>query len=169
MKNLFLVFAFLFLSFFLPPLSVARAAAIRDELRVCDQYLDLDRELGCQGRGYLRDVGYEMCRDYVFRDPEFTRFGREVLARIRRCLVRVLRESAVPLTCDNVEGVGFASHAPCYVHSGFCELSFSDQWIVLEVGSPLLLYPQIWDQLFRIVGHCQHRSDPLNEAVAFGM
>jgi len=62
------------------------------------------------------------------------------------CLQRAfLYETTEAMTCTEVADVSFAAHAPCYLDSGVCDLSFDDQ---LTIGnavefSDLLSWPQM--------------------------
>ena len=56
---------------------------------------------------------------------------------VRECLVQTLdAETGPDSTCEEIEDVGIASHAACYVQAGFCELSITDWFAIVHTIDP---------------------------------
>lgn len=126
----------------------------RPKLSECDGYAEKSRELGCSNRGYLLKFGYRYCREFVRRNDDFTEFGQDVLAKIRRCLLDKI-ETEPGLTCRNVKSKAQDHHVECYVKSGYCELNLGDKWTIADIVWDELNDPGFEDTTNRILDECK--------------
>lgn len=128
-------------------------ADVGSELSVCDAYLNKERELGCTKRNYLVRFGFKYCRAFVEQNDRFTEHGQMVTRQIRECLVREL-ETNEKMVCRNALVLSVKAHVGCYVDSGFCDLGFLDQWIILENIWPELLNKRMRNSSLEILRLC---------------
>jgi hypothetical protein len=139
----------------LAPLSV-QATPAAGLVGTCDYYQALSDSLDCDSQGYLLHFGAHYCWKFVIEEPAFSPAGQAILDRIRTCLQTGL-ENAPALTCANVESIAVATHFPCYIQSGFCNLSFAEQSVLGASIIPTLLNPQIEKTLNEIRRTCERR------------
>ena len=96
-------------------------------------YVCLDGALGCGEGGYPLGFGGRYVRAYI-EDirPDMTPEGAAWLGRVGVCLqARLAASLDGDPTCAEVWAAGFATHAPCYLETGWCELTIEDQIAVL--------------------------------------
>jgi hypothetical protein len=77
------------------------------------------------------------CRRFALvTEPRVSVAARAWLARVRTCLADYLeREVPYDASCDEIWRLGTASHAQCYVTTGFCQLAASDWLAILHTIS----------------------------------
>ena len=107
---------------------------IRD--RQGDYYRCLDTTLiggvGCGAEGYPLGFGAKYA-DRSFEETwyELTPAGQAFFLAVSPCLQeRLAAQMAADTSCDEVWDDGFATHAGCYVDSGFCELPAEDLLVI---------------------------------------
>lgn len=120
----------------------------------CSYYSCLSKSLRCRDEGYLKSFGQHYCAYFEKNEARYSREGKVFLSRVRLCLQKALsRES---LSCDNVRAKAIDSHIPCYVESGFCELSLKDRQRIYDAVWRELRRPDFFAAAFKIQGHCQN-------------
>lgn len=112
----------------------ATPADIRD--RRGDYYRCLDTTLvegaGCGAEGYPLGFGAKYA-DRSFDDTwyDLTSAGQDFFLAVSPCLQeRLAAEVTAATSCDEVWDDGFATHAGCYVDSGFCDLPMEDLYVI---------------------------------------
>lgn len=90
----------------------------------------LDGGRGCGDAGYPLGFAAKYADRYVWEvrpdtGPEAQAFLAEVLVCLQQ---RFLDGVDVDMSCEQVAEIGFASHVPCYVGSGFCAVPLADQF-----------------------------------------
>ncbi len=112
----------------------ATPADIRD--REGDYYRCLDSTLvggdGCGTAGYPLGFGAKYA-DRSFQETwyELTSAGQDFFLAVSPCLQeRLAAQVTAASTCDHVWDDGFATHADCYVDSGFCDLPAEDLYVI---------------------------------------
>jgi hypothetical protein len=112
----------------------ATPADIRD--RKGDYYRCLDTTLvdgaGCGAEGYPLGFGARYA-DRSFEETwyDLTSAGQDFFLAVSPCLQERLAARVIAATtCDEVWDDGFATHAGCYVDSGFCDLPTEDLYVI---------------------------------------
>ncbi len=93
---------------------------------------------GCGPDGYLLGFGGKYARKYMLEvRPNLSEAGQAFLDHNLTCLEEALSAGmeAEP-RCEDVSTLGFASHVPCYVESGFCELPLDDVLLIATAVEP---------------------------------
>lgn len=132
---------------------------IRD--REGDYYRCLDTTLGggagCGPEGYPLGFGARYA-DRSFEEVwyELSPAGQAFFLAVSPCLQERLAAVVTPeTTCDDVWLEGFATHAGCYVDSGFCDLPTED---VIVIGAmfdaDVLQLPEFAEQLSDVYEGC---------------
>jgi hypothetical protein len=148
--NKYLILA-IFSAFLIQPAHAYQAA---ENLGTCSYYDALSSELSCSNEtGYLMQFGARYCHQF---DENFSRFslnGQRVLTEIRTCLQEEL-EKTPELTCGNVKAVAAESHVYCYRQARFCQMSFLDQFTLMQIVAPAILDPDLRAAVKRIEREC---------------
>lgn len=104
---------------------------------VCGYYTCVDDALGCADDTYLLSFACKYADRYLAETyGEMTDDGQRFLREVFECLQETLAGEGAILDCASAEEVGFASHVPCYVDAGFCELILDDKLLVLQAIDP---------------------------------
>lgn len=100
----------------------------------CAYYACREATAHCGEDGYLMRFANHYCQRYrLVSEPHASPAARRFLERVRRCLVTTF-DAEVPegTDCATMRERGFASHAGCYVETGFCDLAVADWLLVLN-------------------------------------
>jgi hypothetical protein len=107
----------------------------------------LESRYNCGPFGYPIGYGARFCQAFSDQRSKFSSEGLEWMLKTMQCLQTTLISEATALdgtTCSDLEHKAFASHAPCYVHSGLCKLSEADWLAILEIVHVKTLFRN-WD------------------------
>lgn len=90
-------------------------------------------ELRCSAKNYLLRFGEHYCNQFLKPKVKnsFSKAGGRIVANIRLCLQNELVNDT-RLTCRTSKSLAQEHHLRCYVESGFCELGFSDKYVILQ-------------------------------------
>lgn len=124
---------------------------------VCDYYCSKALELGCTKSNYLVGFGQKYCKSYIRNAGEFTPSGREVLAKIRQCLIADLKSKS-DLSCQNAESYGLHSHFGCYTESGYCALSLGDKMEIFWLAGRQIFNPKVRAALGQLDDYCSRHA-----------
>lgn len=111
-------------------LALANESSCGDSVGECSFYACIEAEYTCGDNGYPLAFGEKYCSQFSNYDEQFSKNGRRWLAEAKICLQHKLLEDAPYASCKELNKEAFADHIPCYVESGFCELSLKDKAIV---------------------------------------
>lgn len=108
------------------------------ESGACPFYRCLDDALGCGPDAYLLDFACRYADLYLAETyAEMTEAGQSFLESVFECLQTSLAAETDALTdCTAAAELGFASHVPCYLDAGFCELPLEDKLLVFAAIDP---------------------------------
>lgn len=132
------------------------SAGANSDLRQCDTYLDVAKNLECDQENYLIKFGYRYCRKFIEKEHKFTDRGQLILSGIRSCLLDRL-VSEPQLSCGNVQIISETHHFQCYVDSGYCELG---PWDQLKLG--WMIKKELLNPRFHAVSESIHQYCVLN-------
>lgn len=105
----------------------------------CEYYQCLSQEKNCDEKAYPLKFGHKYCQKYGRNLEKFSENGKAWVGSVRRCLISEIEKYQAEITCSEIKKKAFASHAPCYIESGYCELSLKDQRRVLKIIYPALM------------------------------
>lgn len=113
--------------------STVAGATCRSDIRSCTVYSCLADELRCSSKNYLLRFGEHYCKQFLKPEVKksFSKAGGLVVANIRLCLQNELVNDA-RLNCRTSKSLAQEHHLRCYVAAGFCELGFSDKYVILQ-------------------------------------
>lgn len=106
----------------------------------CEYYRCVEAQTSCGFRGYPKGFGQKYCLRFQRNVGKFSSQGREFIERTRHCLIDQLDKMDSSIKCSKIKKQAFKDHVPCYVESGYCELSKHDR---------KELYKTIWPSLWR--------------------
>jgi hypothetical protein len=128
----------------------------------CQQYLDdceyyscLEVEKQCGRRGYLIGFGRKFCMRFDKRQGNFSDEGKAWMERVRSCLIRGMEEAPQSLSCRTFKRAAVKLHVPCYVESGYCELSKRDKKAVIKMIRWNLWRPSLLNAGIRVLKACK--------------
>lgn len=120
----------------------------------CSYYECRSYEMACADTDYLMRFGSHYCQAFDREIDKFTPQGRDVLAAIKSCL-QVQLEDQQGLTCSNALDFAYQQHERCYLEAGFCNLSFSDKWLILWTVMPELKSAGFRNVVARVSAGCR--------------
>jgi hypothetical protein len=126
-----------------------------------DWYRCLDTTLaqgeGCGPEGYPLGFGAKYAdRSFDMTYDELGPDGQAFFVLVASCLQQELATRVTPqTTCAEVWDLGFATHADCYVESGFCALPTADLLVVASMYDPDLgALPEFQASLVDVAAGC---------------
>ena len=104
----------------------------------CEYYRCRDKESQCGEDGYLLGyVGTYCDRFSRVTEAKASPAAAAWLQEVRACLITTLEnETDETSSCEEIEAIGIASHATCYVEAGFCDLSLGDWFQIVHTIDP---------------------------------
>lgn len=104
----------------------------------CEYYRCREAQSQCGDEGYLLGyVGPYCDRFSRVTEEKASPAAAAWLEEVRACLVTTLDNATdASSSCEEIEEVGIASHATCYVQAGFCELSLADWFQIVHTIDP---------------------------------
>lgn len=120
----------------------------------CEPYLEINEQLSCPAEGYFISFGYKYCRKFVETESEYSHQGQKTLGIIRQCLIHEISNEA-ELTCENARSRALEHHHVCYTGSGFCQLSFWDQFRIYRAVHAEIQEPDFKKTLKKIRKFCR--------------
>jgi hypothetical protein len=94
----------------------------------------LNHEQGCGSDGYPVAIGLQYSERFArWTLPRLSAEGQQWIFATSQCLIRAM----IPwvsgdVTCSQFAREAYASHATCYVESGFCDLPLGDHVAILR-------------------------------------
>ncbi|KAK6523599.1 hypothetical protein TWF281_001580 [Arthrobotrys megalospora] len=93
----------------------------------CDFYTCLAGKSGCGSAGYELGYALPFCNAITAISSTLSPNGQTWYSDTKLCLQNALvTEASCETSCTDIYLNAFASHVPCYIDSGFCELSGAD-------------------------------------------
>jgi hypothetical protein len=121
----------------------------------CSYYLCRESEHSCGDDGYFIHFSYRYCREFFDEvKPVVSEATAGWLDRIAVCLQEEVEKMPVETSCSEVQSEAIASHAGCYVSTGFCEIPFADKLRVIKTVYAEALHPSIDEAFAKIVREC---------------
>ena len=106
----------------------------------CDYYLQVESIFRCGPSGYVLGYAAKMCQKYLKVERQMGPNVRWWFPRVRFCLQQKLQELP-KRSCQQIKHDAYKSHIPCYLNTGFCKLTFSEQLEIIEVTGLDILNP----------------------------
>lgn len=124
----------------------------------CEYYSCVSESRHCRNSSYLIRFGRKYCLRYDNRRPSFSLNGRIWIDNVRGCLIRHMNTYPETMSCKEFKNVAFKDHVPCYLESGFCELSKSDRLEILKTIWTSLGNFQILSNGFKVIQSCSSKN-----------
>ncbi len=104
----------------------------------CEYYRCREAQSQCGEDGYLQAyVGPYCDRFSRVTEAKASPAAAAWLEEVRACLITTLDNATDETSsCEEIETIGIASHATCYVQSGFCELGLSGWFHIVHTIDP---------------------------------
>ncbi|KAK6352337.1 hypothetical protein TWF730_009166 [Orbilia blumenaviensis] len=100
----------------------------------CDFYNCLENKSNCGASGYALGYALPFCNAITAVSSTLSPNGQAWYSATKLCLQNALvTEASCQTSCTDIYLNAFASHVPCYVDSGFCELSGADLKIFFQI------------------------------------
>ncbi|WP_413587380.1 hypothetical protein [Bdellovibrio sp. HCB274] len=97
----------------------------------CEFYRCMSKQQPCGKKGYWKGFGIPYCELFVKDEHKFSQDSQIWLQEVRFCLQVRLRETADGLRCAQIKQKAIQDHVSCYVDTGFCQLSFPEQFKIM--------------------------------------
>jgi hypothetical protein len=120
----------------------------------CEYYSCISQEKSCSSDSYPLAFGRRFCLRYGANISKFSENGKSWIENVRQCLIREMETFESDLSCSELQNKAFKSHIPCYVKSGFCELSLSDKRKIMQTLWPSLGNPQVISDGMAVLKSC---------------
>lgn len=121
----------------------------------CDYYHEVEKTYLCGSEGYPLKFGNRLCRKYLAAEEDMPRRVKVWFPKIRFCLQDYIEKQYGSIrSCSDLYRKAIDSHVGCYLATGFCKLSITDQAAILKVTSTDLLNPDIVGLSIRVKAAC---------------
>jgi hypothetical protein len=77
---------------------------------------------------------------------------------VRGFLIRHMNTYSDTMSCKDFKNYAFRDHVPCYLESGFCELSRSDRLEILKTIWPSLGHLKLVSNGYRVLQACSNKN-----------
>ncbi len=125
-----------------------------DAQNTCEYYSCVEEQRHCGQKGYLLGFGKKYCLKFEENENYFSDAGKKWTKRVRECLIDNL-ELPLSLSCKKFKKSQIKSHVPCYIKSGYCELSRKDRFALKKVIYKSMWRPSlIWAGL-KVLANCR--------------
>lgn len=109
----------------------------------CDFYRCVDKEMPCGDDGYLLGFGERFCLRFDNILDNLSPQGKTWFFTARQCLTEKILTLDKSSSCHEIEEKSYSDHKPCYIESGYCDLSVKDKAFIMKVISPLLMKKKV--------------------------
>ncbi|KAK6498926.1 hypothetical protein TWF481_011497 [Arthrobotrys musiformis] len=100
----------------------------------CTFYTCLESKSGCGPSGYELGYALPFCNAISAVSSSLSANGQAWYSATKLCLQNALvTEASCKTSCTDIYLNAFASHVPCYVNNGFCELNGADLKIFFQI------------------------------------
>ncbi len=120
----------------------------------CEYYSCVEEQRHCGKKGYLLNFGKKYCLKFSEKDHLFSEKGKEWLSNVRECLIKNLDKSQA-VSCRKFKREQFKAHIPCYVNTGYCDLSRKDRFAVKKVIYKSMWRPSLLWSGMRVILSCR--------------
>lgn len=93
----------------------------------CEYYSCVSNSKHCSDESYPENFGKRYCLRYEERKENFSEEGKTWIQEVRKCLIQDMSTFENDLSCSQLRKRAFKGHVPCYVESGYCNLSLRDK------------------------------------------
>lgn len=105
----------------------------------CDFYSCIEQKISCGSDGYFIGFGERFCRRFDKIFGKLSSQGKVWFTTARQCLTNKVITLDKGSSCHEIEEQAYSDHRPCYISSGYCDLSKRDKAKIIKVIFPLLL------------------------------
>lgn len=132
----------------------------------CVAYDDVEELFKCGSKGYPINYGGKYCKKFSENRHRFSDEGKKWLDATLECLVQEivliqdsLRSQMNPnnrkTVCKRLKHLAFDSHIPCYLESGYCDLSRKDKRIVTNIVFPSIFRIRVIQAGLKVQAECR--------------
>lgn len=121
----------------------------------CEYYSCIEESKRCGKRGYPLGFGKKYCNRFAGLSHQLSDQGKRWMETVRNCLIEKLETVSPEATCRKFKREAISQHVPCYVESGYCELSKKDKKIVLKTIRKSLWRPTLFVAGIRVIRLCK--------------
>lgn len=104
----------------------------------CEYYSCVSEAKHCESYSYPLQFGKRYCLRFTDRLKNFSARGKMWVEEVRKCLIHNMSTYEEDVTCGQIRRKAFRDHVPCYVESGFCNLSLRDKRLIIKTALPAL-------------------------------
>lgn len=149
-------FIFIFLAIMCPLLAYSDTCVPSNNS--CEFYECKENEFQCGSKGYWMSFGKPFCQKFLDHEQSFSDSSRNWLQDVRLCLQERVAETASTISCKKIHKFAMHSHVSCYVDTGFCDLSFTEQFVVYWHLKSALSDIETWREAHLLRRACANRS-----------
>lgn len=121
----------------------------------CEYYSCVETIKKCGKRGYLSGFGEKYCRKFQSNESLFSSNGKEWIESVKSCLINEIEMTDESASCSHFKTRSISRHVPCYISSGYCELSKRDKSMVIKTIRGSLWRPSIIKAGLKILSQCK--------------
>lgn len=127
----------------------------------CEKYLDdcqyyscIEETKHCGKKGYLLDFGNKYCHKFVSKAEKLSLQGQLWMTEVKTCLIHQLDNLDSGLSCRKYKKAAVDQHVPCYIDSGYCQLSTHDKKAIINIIRGSLWKPSLFNAGIQVLRHC---------------
>lgn len=122
----------------------------------CEYYSCIEAEKQCGKRGYPLGFGKKYCLKFDEKKESLSEEGQEWMLRVRSCLIQEMEQFEQTLTCKKFKKQSVKVHVPCYINSGYCQLSKKDRKAVIKIIRWSTWRPSILSAGVKVLKSCKN-------------
>tara|TARA_R110002072_G_scaffold534_6_gene4042 strand:- start:217886 stop:218344 length:459 start_codon:yes stop_codon:yes gene_type:complete len=120
----------------------------------CEYYTCINQEKNCGSSSYFLKFGKKYCNKFAEHEEEFSRDGQDWIKRTKVCLIDSIDKIEDGISCNQYKREAISHHIPCYLDSGYCDLSNYDRAIVTKTILKSLWRPSMISAGIRVLTSC---------------
>lgn len=121
----------------------------------CEFYACVESHKKCGKKGYLEGFGLRYCEKFEKKKHNFSDNGKLWMNEVKLCLISELEKIDDNNSCSSFKKESIKNHVPCYINSGYCELSKKDKLVVINTIKYSLYRPSLIKAGLAVLKNCK--------------
>ncbi len=123
----------------------------------CEYYTCINKIKKCGKRSYFESFGRKYCHKFAKWEHKFSSQGKNWIEDTKTCLITSIDELEEGLNCKQFKRAAVSQHVPCYINSGYCELSNKDKARVTATVIATMWRPDLIKAAMQVLSSCRKK------------
>jgi len=121
----------------------------------CEYYTCINKEKMCGKRSYFVGFGRKYCNKFSKIEHKFSNAGQSWIEETKKCLIRNIDNIDESSSCKEYKREAVSQHVPCYIESGYCQLSKKDKLRVTKTVIATMWRPTLLSAALKVLSSCR--------------